>query len=363
MQRKPPRVSTTGMEDSALAMAVQSVEINAANALPVSGGLVVGIDVGGTKIMSGLSDTSGRILRHTTLPTEAQQGRDVVIERIERVAREVMSGVDHSRIIGVGIGAPGPIDPFSGTLYSPPNLLDMDGVPLREIMRQRLGLPVYLANDANAAAVGEYLFGVREQVRNMIYITISTGVGGGIIIDGKLFVGARGMGGEVGHMTIEAEGPRCNCGNIGCLEVLASGTAIARYGAALVAEGRAPILSELAKQRSAYVTARLVQEAAERGERESQAIIARVGFYMGVGIVNLLHLFNPQLVIIGGGVSHLGALLFDPIRRTVAERAIPAIADGVEILPAHLGDQVGLLGAIAIVLHEQAIAASEVRAA
>jgi len=344
-------------------MAVQRVEMSAANALPVNGQLVIGIDIGGTKIMSGLSDASGRILRHATLPTEAQQGRDVVLDRIERVAREMMSGVDPSRIAGIGIGAPGPIDPFSGTLYSPPNLLDMDGVPLREIMRQRLGLPVYLANDANAAAVGEYLFGIHEQVRNMIYITVSTGVGGGIIIDGKLFVGARGMGGEVGHMTIEAEGPRCNCGNVGCLEVLASGTAIARYGAALVAEGRAPILSELAEQRSAYVTARLVQEAAERGERESQAIIARAGFYMGVGIVNLLHLFNTQLVIIGGGVSHLGALLFDPIRRTVAERAIPAIAAGVEILPAHLGDQVGLLGAIAIVLHEQASGTSEVRAA
>jgi glucokinase len=334
----------------------QRIELNGTSE---AGGLVVGIDVGGTKIMGGLSDTHGNILRHTTLPTEAQQGRDVVIDRIERVAREIISGVDSQRIVGIGIGAPGPIDPFTGTLYSPPNLPGMDGVPLRDIMQQRLGLPVYLANDANAAAVGEYLFGMQEKVRNMIYLTVSTGVGGGIIIDGKLFVGAHGMGGEVGHMTIEANGPRCNCGNVGCLEVLASGTAIARYGAALVAEGRAPILSELAEQRSTSVTARLVQMAAERGEAESQAIIARAGFYMGVGIVNLIHLFNTQTVIIGGGVSHLGPLLFDPINRTVAERAIPAIRDGVEIIPARLGDQVGLLGAIAIVLHEQAISGSE----
>ncbi len=346
-----------------MAMMGGIIDTNEANPLPTSGGLVVGIDVGGTKIMGGLSDTSGRILRHTTLPTEAQQGPDVVLERIERVAREMISGIDPGRIIGVGIGAPGPIDPFSGTLYSPPNLPGMDGVPMREIMRQRLGLPVYLANDANAAAVGEYLFGILEQVRNMIYITVSTGVGGGIIIDGKLFIGAHGMGGEVGHMTIEADGPRCNCGNTGCLEVLASGTAIARYGAALVSEGRAPILSELAEQRASAVTARLVQLAAERGERESQLIITRAGFYLGVGIVNLIHLFNTQLVVIGGGVSNLGAMLFDPIRQTVAERAMPAIRAGVEIVPANLGDQVGLLGAIAIVLHEQANPASEPRPA
>lgn len=334
----------------------QSVDLNGTSE---TGSLVVGIDVGGTKIMGGLSDAHGQILRHTTLPTEAQQGREVVIERIERVAREIISGIDSKHILGIGIGAPGPIDPFTGTLYSPPNLPGMDGVPLRDIMQQRLGLPVYLANDANAAAVGEYLFGTQEKVRNMIYLTVSTGVGGGIIIDGKLFVGAHGMGGEVGHMTIEANGPRCNCGNVGCLEVLASGTAIARYGAALVSEGRAPILSELAEQRASAVTARLVQMAAERGEAESQAIIARAGFYMGVGIVNLIHLFNTQMVVIGGGVSKLGPLLFDPIRNTVVERAIPAIRDGVEIVPAHLGDQVGLLGAIAIVLHERAVSGSE----
>ncbi len=332
----------------------QSSTIDRATRPTDTTGLVVGIDVGGTKIMGGLSDLNGQVLQYTTLPTEAQRGKDEVLNRIERVAREVMAGVDSSRIAGIGIGAPGPIDPFAGVLYSPPNLPGMDGVPLRAMMQQRLGIPVYLANDANAAAVGEYLFGVRERVKNMIYITVSTGIGGGVIIDGKLFVGSRGMGTEVGHMTIEAEGPRCNCGNIGCLEVLASGTAMARYGAALVAEGRAPILSELAEQRSTSVTARLVQEAAERGEAESQAIFARAGFYIGVGIVNLLHLFNPQLVVIGGGVSHAGDLLFAPIRRVVEQRAMPTLREGVEITAAQLGDQVGLLGAIAIVLHEQA---------
>lgn len=332
-------------------------------ALEDAGDLILGIDLGGTKIFGALSDTHGNIYREMILPTEAHEGRDPVMNRIERVAREVMEGVDQSRILGVGIGAPGPIDPFAGVLYSPPNLPGMDGVPIRDIIHDRLGLPVIVANDANAAAVGEYVFGLPHQiragygqpqqpVRHMIYLTISTGIGGGIIIDGRLFVGAKGLGAEVGHMTVEANGPQCKCGNTGCLEVLASGTAIARQGAELVREGRAPILSELSEVKPDYVTARLVQEAAMRGEAESQELIARAGFYIGVGMTNLIHLFNPEMFVIGGGVSHIGDMLFNPIRQTIAERAIPQIRGGVEIVAASLGDRVGVLGAVAIVLHD-----------
>jgi len=343
--------------------ALQASQPRPATAIVDEGGpLIIGVDLGGTKIFGALSDLKGHILKEMILPTEAHEGRDPVLNRIERVIREVMVGVDKSRILGIGIGAPGPIDPFGGILYSPPNLPGMDAVPIRDIINDRLKLPVVIANDANAAAVGEYVFGTphttrqgygpQQPVRHMIYLTISTGIGGGIIIDGRLFVGSKGMGAEVGHMTVEANGLRCKCGNFGCVEVMASGTAIARQGAELVRAGHAPILSELAEMQSERVTARLVQEAAMRGEPESQELIARAGFYIGVAMTNLIHLFQPEMFVIGGGVSHIGEMLLGPIRQTISERAIPQIRSGVEIVAASLGDRVGVMGALAIVLQE-----------
>ena len=318
---------------------------------------IVGIDLGGTKILTARCDRRGQVLAQTRIPTEAESGPDAVIARIFDTVKEVMEGCDPAHLIGVGIGAPGPLDVATGVLFAPPNLPGWTAVPLRDILGQWLrdhyGRPVRVevGNDANAAALGEYLFGVGAQrpgLRHMVYMTVSTGIGGGIISDGRLLLGRRGMAGEVGHMTIDVNGPRCKCGNIGCLEILAAGPAIAHAGTGLVASGRGPILSRLVGGEPDRVTAELVEDAARQGDPDACALLGQVGHYLGVGVVNLIHLFNPELVCIGGGVSKAGALIFDPLRATVDALAMAPMREGVSIVPALLGDQIGVLGAAAL---------------
>jgi len=206
---------------------------------------------------------------------------------------------------------------------------------------------VRLANDANAAVLGEWAFGAGQGRQNLIYITISTGVGGGMIIDGRLVLGLRGLAGEVGHMTLQADGPRCNCGNYGCWEALSSGTAIARDGAEAVRSGQSSWLVELSQGDPDRVDARLVGEAAHQGDGAALQIIRQAARYSGIGVANLLHLFSPEVVLVGGGVSNLGDIFFEPLRRTAFKRVMPAYRN-VPIVRAALGPDVGLLGAVAL---------------
>ena len=322
-------------------------------------GYLVGVDLGGTKILTARCDLQGRVLAQARLPTHAADGPEVVLGRIFDSIREVIGESDPAHLRGVGIGTPGALDVASGVLFNPANLPGWNEVPLRDLVRTWLGeqfarpVPVAVGNDANAAALGEYRFGVgreRPGLRHMVYLTVSTGIGGGVITEGRVLLGRHGMAGEVGHMTIDVHGPRCNCGNIGCLEALAAGPAIARAGEALVAGGRAPLLARLVSGEPERVTAELVVQAAGQDDPDALALLARIGTYLGMGVVNLIHLFNPELICIGGGVAKAGALLFDPLIATVDELALPAMRAGVAIVPATLGDQVGVLGAAALVM-------------
>ncbi|MDQ2809805.1 MAG: ROK family protein [Chloroflexota bacterium] len=322
-------------------------------------GYVVGIDLGGTKIMTARCDLTGTVLAQQRVDTPAAGGPDAVIAALVATVQTVLAGADPDQLVGVGVGAPGPLDPSTGILYGPPNLPGWERVPLRDILAARLAatlgrpVPVSTANDANAAAWGEYIFGVGRaypQVRHLAYITVSTGIGGGVINDGKIYEGAHGMAAEVGHITVDLNGPRCKCGNIGCIEVLAAGPAIARRGADLVAAGQAPGLAALAGGDPAAVTTLRVQQAAAAGDPDTLALIAQVATALGVLVVTILHAYNPELVVIGGGVAKMGPLLLDPLLATVQDRAMPAILRGVAIVPAALGDLVGVLGAAALVL-------------
>lgn len=311
---------------------------------------VLAVDMGGTRFRVALVDDTGRLSYRKSYLTYASQGREAVLRRISQAALSAMGHHPREQLLAVGFAAPGPLDPRSGVLLTPPNLPGWRDVPLKSLLEAELGLPVYVGNDANLAALGEHCFGAGREMDNLIYLTVSTGIGGGIIADGRLLLGYEGLAGEPGHMSIAPE-PRCKCGNYGCLEVLSSGTAIARVARERIEAGEASSIAQYAGE----ITAEAVNRAARAGDPLARSVLFRAATYLGIGIVNLVHLFNPQAIIIGGGVSQAGELLFDPVRAAIDERAMPDYRK-VQVLRAALGDDVGLYGAAALVFDKLGIA-------
>ncbi|MBW1988895.1 MAG: ROK family protein [Deltaproteobacteria bacterium] len=313
----------------------------------------LGIDLGGTKILSGLVDDDGTVLATELMETQSSRGKGNVLDRVTRSAEKLAEKArDMGRKVrAVGFGGPGPVDPKEGVLYSPPNLPGWDKVPLAKIMADRLGAPCFLENDANAAALGENLFGAGKGSRYMVYLTVSTGVGSGVISHGTLYSGANGFAAEAGHMTLLPDGPLCPCGNRGCLEALSSCTAIAREAKEILARPEAKTrIRELARNDPDKVTAKLVAQAAEQGDMEAKRIIAKAMEYLGMGVASLVNLLNPEMVVIGGSLANLGDAMFGPVRRAVDRRAFAVNASAVSIVPAALGDRVGILGAAALAM-------------
>jgi glucokinase len=314
--------------------------------------LVIGIDLGGTKINTALVDGSGTIVAHDYRETQAAEGQQAVLDRMLAASRrmKVQAEAAGTPVAAVGIGSPGPLDVTQGVVLNPPNLPGWNGVPLRRLIEEGLGLPAFLDNDANAAALGEHCFGAGRGVAHMIYVTASTGIGGGLILDGKLYHGASGMAGEIGHMMLFPNGPLCGCGNRGCLEALASGRAIAQRAQERVSRALPTRMVDLAGGDPERITAELVAEAARQGDHEAQEILAEAMSYLGIGVANLVNLFNPQLIVIGGGLTNIGEMLFDTVRRAVDRHAFAGPAKTVRIVPAELADNVGVLGAAALAL-------------
>ena len=314
--------------------------------------LVIGIDLGGTKINTALVDRAGNIIARDFRETLGSEGPDAVIARMVSAARQLMSdaGVSPGQIDAAGVCAPGPLDLDDGLVLSPPNLPGWVRVPLRERIAGALDMETLLENDANAAALGENRFGAGRGSRHMIYVTASTGIGGGLILDGKLYHGAIGMAGEIGHHTILPQGPVCGCGNRGCLESLASGTAIARRARECVVRGAPTLISELAAGDRERISAKLVAQAAAQGDAEARMILSQAMDYLGIGMANLVNLFNPELIVIGGGLTNLGEEIFGPVRRAIDRNAFPSAAQAVRVMPAELGENVGALGAAAVAL-------------
>ena len=312
---------------------------------------VLAIDIGATRVRVAVIEENGTILWRESLLTLANDGPTATLERIAVVMRQALASTGGSQVTAIGIGAPGPLDPWLGVIYDPPNLPGWDALPLKRILQDQFGLPVHLGNDANLAGLGEHHYGAGLGTDDMVYLTISNGIGGGIISRGRLLLGADGLAGEIGHTSVEARGRLCKCGNRGCLEVMAAGPAIARRGAGVVRRGGAPGIAARAGSDPKAVTAEMVVGAALAGDSTARQIVERAGFYVGVGVVNLVHTLNPRLIIIGCGVA-LGAgdLLLDPVRATVAARAMPPFRRDLRILPASLGDDAGLLGALALAL-------------
>jgi glucokinase len=317
---------------------------------------ILGIDLGGTKILGVLANEHGVVLSEQRVPTLAHEGPDAVIGRLLEVIRYLIptAGID-----AIGIDVPAPLDMRRGILYAPPNLPGWadSGVPLISILRKKLSLddstPMTLINDANASALAEYKYGagcekvLGRKIEHMVFITVSTGIGGGVIVDGKLLMGGNGFAAELGHIVIDAYGYRCNCGNTGCLEAMASGTALAREAAAIVSGRSDNKISELADGDTSKVTAKMVVDAAKMGDAVALELMAREATLLGAGVMSFVHTFNPQLIVVGGGVSHAGDLLFQPLRAHVAQRVMPPFRGTYEIVPAQVGDRSAAIGAVA----------------
>lgn len=314
---------------------------------------ILALDLGGTQIRAALCDPAGQIYRRAARPTLAAEGPVAVIARITSAAEEVMEGVSPGQICGIGIGSPGPLDPVTGVVISAPNLPGWHDVPLRAIVGEHFGRPAYLGNDANIAGLAEALYGAARGERDVIYLTISTGVGSGIISDGRLVLGTRGLAGEAGHTVVMADGPLCGCGNRGCVEAFASGTGIRQYVIERLAAGAESRVRDLVNGDLARVSARIVAEAAYAGDSLGREAFHRAGRYLGIGIANLLYLFNPRRIVLGGSVMKSGSLLMDPMWEAIRTLAKPPYVEGLSIVEAALGDDVGLLGAAALVVQEQ----------
>jgi glucokinase len=303
---------------------------------------VAGIDIGGTKIALALAAPDGQIIAGTRFPTRVEDGPTAILERafdeIDKLLEK--SG---ARLAAVGVGCGGPLDRARGLILSPPNLPGWDEFPIVEMLEVRFGVKALLDNDANAAALGEHRYGAGRGLKHLVYITISTGIGGGVIVRGKLVHGVHDGAGEVGHMTVLPDGPPCGCGGRGCLEALCSGPSIARRARERVLAGEASSLSSLGPKE---LTAQAVAEAARSGDTLASVVWYDTIRHLSVGVGNLFNALAPEAVVIGGGVSTVGEQLFEPLRQQVRARVKMLPPDKINILQASLGGDSGIHGAV-----------------
>jgi glucokinase len=307
-----------------------------------------GIDLGGTKMLAVIVDSDGKVLASEEQPTLASEGSESVMARMAAMVRRLVE-VSGRQVTGLGVATAGTLDPEDGTVQFAGNL-GWTRVPLGRTLERELGLKVTVENDANAAAYGEWKAGAGRGTRHCVFVTVSTGIGGGIISDGRLIRGLTASAGEIGHITIDWNGPVCGCGNVGCLELYASGTAIGKAGAAAAASdpaaGRAML--ELAEGDASHITSRQVAAAAAGGDPLALKLLHDAGRALGIGLASVIHLANPELIILGGGASKIGAPLLGPMEEALRRHVIPSLGEQVRIVPPELGVPAGAVGAALI---------------
>ncbi len=314
--------------------------------------MIVGVDVGGTNVVVGTVPEGGAgVYGVVKTPTAVQDGADAVVEQIAVMVRQSIAATQATigpcHVLGVGIGSPGPLDTTRGVVLLTPNLGWHD-FPLRDRVRDAVGLPASLDNDANCAIFGEWWQGAARGARNVIGLTIGTGVGGGIVLDGRLYHGASDIAGEFGHMSIDSTGRRCNCGNYGCLEAYASGTAIAARAREGLRAGVDSVLAAYADGDPARFTAQTVYDAATGGDEFALDVIKDTARFLGAGVASLINIFNPEVVVICGGVTEAGDRLFTPLKAEVRRRAFRPAVDACRIVPGALPGTAGVFGAAAV---------------
>ena len=298
---------------------------------------VIGVDLGGTQIKAGIVDENGNILKQLKRPTEAQKGKEVVLENLIGVIQELMDG----EVKAVGVAVASPLDPHEGVLYYPPNLPGFGIFNLKAFLAEKLRIPVFIDNDANLYALGEWWKGSGVNSKVFLCITVGTGIGGGVIYEGKIWHGAHGLGAEIGHITVMPEGPLCHCGNRGCLEAVASSYFLVSYVKERLSEGEASSLARFKNE----LTPKLIYEAAVNGDRLALRAFEILGRNLGLGVASLVNVLDPDVVAIGGGLSKAGMILLNPVIEEFRNRVLKALKDKVEIKLAVLEEFAAVLGA------------------
>ena len=304
----------------------------------------IAVDIGGTQLRAACYSTGSL----TPLALKKVPTRDPHATPLERLKALIASvWPEEGNVKAIGAAAPGPLDPFHGIVLEAPNIPGWVNLPLRKELEERFQVPVTLGNDANLAALGEWEYGAGRGHHHLVYLTISTGIGGGVIIDDRLLLGQRGLAAELGHITVLPGGPLCACGHRGHLEAVASGTAIARWVQDEMAHGAVSSLPA-----NQPLTAKRIAQAAQAGDELAIAALRRAGDFVGQATADFLHIFNPSIVIIGGGVSRSGSFFMDPLRQSLQEHVLtPQYLENFQLSVAALGDEAGLMGALALARH------------
>jgi glucokinase-like ROK family protein len=315
-------------------------------------GYVLGIGAGATHLLALVTDLDAQILAEIERPFDAADGPVVGLPAMVSIGRDALgeAGVDASQLIGIGVGVPGPLDHMRGVIVAPPIMPGWGDIPVRDHLQSALGAPVYLDNDANLGALGEKHYGSGQEMDNLAYIKVATGIGCGIIIDGQIYHGQTGAAGEIGHVTIDENGPPCKCGSYGCLEAMAGGPAIARRAMMAIQAGQPTTLKETSA--NGKLTAQDVDRAAREGDALSQQLYRDAGRLIGIAVADVINLLNPGRVVIGGGVSRAGELILKSLRETACQRSMRAAIGSTDIVQSSLGRRSTAMGAVALVLEE-----------
>jgi glucokinase len=305
------------------------------------------VDLGGTRIRAARCRADGTIEARTEQFTRAEEGANAVVERIAESLRVIWP--TKGKVTSIGVVAPGPVDPFTGVIFLAPNIPGFVNLPLGNWLQAIFKVPVIIGNDANLAGLAEWRYGAARGHSHVVYLTVSTGIGGGVIMGGHLLVGHRGLAGELGHVKIDYHGAPCQCGSIGCVESVASGTGIVRQVRERLAAGEPSKITDMVNGRPESLNVESIARAAEAGDVLANAVLDESFCALGMAVVSFLHSYNPSIVVIGGGVSNLGERMFKPVRETVSQHVMDS-AYVCPIVPAQLSGDVGLLGALALAL-------------
>jgi len=306
---------------------------------------IVGLDLGGTFIKVGLVSEKGKILKKEQLLTLGKKGKRTVLSQMETGIKITLKGEKDA--IGIGIGTPGLVDK-NGKVFSAPNLPDWNNLPLKKLFQDKFHLPVVVENDVNTITSGEYIYGAGKGYKNIICITLGTGLGGGMILNGKLFRGSKLSAAEIGHIPICYDGPKCNCGNIGCIERYVGAEYISQIASESIKKGRKSKIKEIVKGDLKKITPRVISQAYQKGDSLAKEIWEKVGLYLGTMLSGLINLLNPEIIIIGGGIAQVGKPLFDAVNKEIKKRAFPLLVKDVRAVPAKLGTDSGIISAASL---------------